>query len=113
MDAARTRGSGSRAHWSPRALCVIAGLLCAVGVLSGGVLRASEVAHHPNYAAAAVVTLADGHGTAVRADHHVVTAPAATVTYSQLRTGAAQAPTTSVNVVTIDSVRTRGPPALA
>jgi hypothetical protein len=113
MDVARAQLHGTRLRWSPRLLCVVAGLLCTVGVLSGAMLRASEVGHHRAYAATAVVTVADGHGTALRGDHHVVAAAVATVTHAPLRAGAAATPALSVNVVTIDSVRTRGPPALA
>jgi hypothetical protein len=113
MDAARAQLHGSRLRWSPRVLCVVAGLLCTVGVLSGAMLRASGVAHHHSVTAAAVVTVTDGHGTVLRGDHHVVAAASTTTSPALYRMGAAAAAPTSVDVVTIDSVRTRGPPALA
>lgn len=100
-------------RWSPRLLCVVAGLLCAVGVLSGGVLPTSGSAHHHAHALAAVVTVADGHGTVLRGDHHGVTTTAATAAGAQVRTDVAVAPSAAVTPDTIDSVRTRGPPVSA
>lgn len=111
MDAARAPQHGERLRWSPRTLCIIAGLLCTVGVLSGTMLRSAEAHHHRVFGVAAVVTVADTHG-ALRADQHVVATAPASVAQSRVRLGLVAAEATSVDVVTIDSVRTRGPPAL-
>src|SRR3954471_19611896 len=74
MDAPRASLRGSH-----RAACVAVGLLCALGLLSGVVLRAGDAAHqHRTPAvAASITTLADGHGAAARGEHHLAaTAPA-------------------------------------
>lgn len=103
----------SAQRWSPRLLCAVAGLLCAVGVLSGGVLHASQGAHHPAHAVAAVVTLTDGHGTVLRSDHHGVATTASATIRARLQTDVATTPSAGISAVTIDSVRTRGPPVSA
>jgi hypothetical protein len=103
----------SSQRWSPRLLCVVAGLLCAVGVLSGGVLHISGGAHHHAHAVAAVVTLTDSHSTVLRGDHQSIATTAATATRTRVRTDLATTPSATFSPVTIDSVRTRGPPVSA
>jgi hypothetical protein len=92
---------------------VLASLLCAVGVLSGATLHASRITHHRAPHIAAISTLADGHGTGVRTEQHAI-AVSADPLRQDLRFGrATSSRATSVAVAPVDSVRTRGPPALA
>ena len=108
-----TMDARSSQRWSPRLLCVVAGLLCAVGVLSGGVVHAGSGAHHHAHAVTAVVTVAGGHGTTLRGDHPAVTTASVATINARLHTAAAAAPSAALRPVTIDSVRTRGPPVTA
>jgi hypothetical protein len=113
MDATRVALDQRGLRPATRLVCVLAGLLCAVGVLSGATLHPSGISHHRAPHIAAISTLADGHGTAVRTEQHAV-ATSADPVRQDLRFGRATSTrATSVAVVPVDSVRTRGPPALA
>jgi hypothetical protein len=113
MDAAQVALGQRGLRPATRLACVLAGLLCAVGVLSGATLHASGITHHRAAHIAAISTLADGHGTGVRTEQHAVATFADPVRQG-LRFGlATSSRATSVAVAPVDSVRTRGPPALA
>ena len=107
MDAPRIAPRGTR-----RVACLAAGLICALGVLSGVALRGSEVVHHHAPAVATVVQVADGHATNVRDQHPVATVPAA-VAQARHRIALGATYDTSIAAVAIDAIRTRGPPVSA
>jgi hypothetical protein len=110
MDAARGPLRGLRLLRSPRLLCVVAGLLCTVGVVSGAVLRASDAAHHRHPVAAAAASTT-GHLTSLRDDLPLVVTSAAAPSHQPMLFDAWTAAATGTDAAAIDSVRTRGPPA--
>jgi hypothetical protein len=113
MDAAQVALDPRGLRRSTRLACVLVGVLCAIGVLSGAALHASGVTHHRAPHIAAISTLADGHGASVRTDQHAVAASANPLRQDLRFARAASTRATSVAVVPVDAVRTRGPPALA
>ena len=107
MDNPRIAPRGTR-----RVAYLVAGLICALGVLSGAVLRSSEVAHHHAPAVATVVQVAVGHAANVRDQHPIAAVPAA-FAQSRHRIGFGATYETSIAAVAIDAIRTRGPPVSA
>jgi hypothetical protein len=113
MDATKVALDQRGLRPAARLACVLAGLLCAVGVLSGATLHASGITHHRAAHIAAISTLTDGHGTVVRTEQHAVATSVDPVRQDLRFARATSTRATSVAVVPVDSVRTRGPPALA
>jgi hypothetical protein len=115
MTKLRGTPAAVRLRRSPRALCLSAALLCALGVLgalSGSLAHPTHGAHHRAVAAVALVGVQDGHGTQLRTDHSAVAA--ATAVLSQRRsTVVAAAHRAETTPVDVDSARTRGPPGPA
>jgi hypothetical protein len=109
MDAGRSSRRVSR-----RVACLVAGLLCAVGVLSGAISHRGGVAHHrhPVVAMAFSAAASDSHGGSARGDLHAVAA-GSTSTQTVRWIGVDTTAATGARGVSIDTVRTRGPPGRA
>ena len=113
MDAAQGALDRRGLPRSTRVACVLAGLLCAVGVLSAAALHANGTALHRVPHLATSSTIADGHGAGLRSEQHAVAASVDPLRHHVRFGRAASTHASSVATVAVDSVRTRGPPALA
>lgn len=107
----QTRGGAGavRLTRSPRTLCLVAALLCALGVLTGAVVHTAHGAHHRGPSAVALTGVPDGHGTGHSGSQHAIAEVVAVRTSTTISTAAAvdRPASTSVGV---DAARTRGPP---
>lgn len=101
-----------RRDWH-RVGCLLAAVLCALGVFSGAVLRTSDTGQHRSPAAAIATSIADGHGSSARVDHHLIATAAVSIVSALRSKRAVPTPFTSAPDATIDVIRTRGPPVLA
>jgi hypothetical protein len=111
MHAARAPRRGPLAGRTPRLICVAAGLLCTLGILTGAAVRSSEVAHHRHHALAAATVVVVGP-TTLREDHHAVASTPPPLTSDSTRVAVETGTATSVHTAELDSVRTRGPPSV-
>lgn len=119
MTPTRSTAAASRLPGSPRAIRLLAALICALGITAGpllvaGLATGAHPAHHRVPAAVALSTGSiNGQTTQLRTDPDLDPATPAAVAGD--RRGAAALPGNDRSVASagIDSVRTRGPPASA
>ncbi|MGH8860552.1 MAG: hypothetical protein ACRDVG_04840 [Jatrophihabitantaceae bacterium] len=96
-----------------RGICVVAGLLCVLGVLSGTLLRANGATHHHHPAVTAAASVADGHGVNARGDQHAVLVQPAAEHDAVGEIAFVRSPHALPDLRSVETVRTRGPPAAA
>jgi hypothetical protein len=92
---------------------VLAGLLCLLGLASGAAVRAAHQPHHRAPVVATVASTLSSYGNGLGDDHQLVAA--ASVPTTTIARAVATRLERHVNrdAADTDSVRTRGPPALA
>lgn len=94
-----------------RAVCMAAALLCALGVLSGVVVRSAGHTHHHHGSVAAAVVVADGQGGLARGDQSAVVGTAPTDAGAEQSSVTTAESSESADQVAGATARQRGPPA--
>lgn len=94
-------------------VCLVAGVLCALGVISAAVLHTGEHAHHRLPALAAVVAVADTHGAQLRGDQPAVQSARVMLTDPSRPAATIVSAVAAPGLAAVETVRTRGPPGTA